>query len=156
MAAELGVLLTVGKRRLELLLDGNQINAHVLDPESLLQLWIGGVGDGLEKELRGLLDILKVTVGNSFLELVPSNAWLKVRKLAAINLSRILALQSTMAFLKTIDTSLWRTIRAIKCTMALLLTDTARASEFTGDSLIGAFGLSVTEICQLKIRFQCW
>jgi hypothetical protein len=61
--------------------------------ECSLQLSIRGVGNSTEEDLNGILDILKIAIGHCLLDLLPGKSRLKLRQLAAIDLSGVLALQ---------------------------------------------------------------
>jgi hypothetical protein len=115
--------------------------------ESSLQLSIGGVGNSSEEDLNGILDILKIAISNGLFDLLPGKIRLKLRQLAAIDLSGVLALQWTMALLLTVLANLRRLVRAVRRTVTDLLTDTASACELASNSLIRAFGLVMSWNC---------
>jgi hypothetical protein len=136
--------LTVRERRLELFLNTDQVDTHVLGTESLLELCVSGFGKSLQENFSRVLHIVKVVVKDCLLDFLPSKGRLKVGNLAAIDLSGTLALKSRVAFLEAVFANLRRLVRAIRGTVANLLTSTAGSSELSGNSLIGALRLGVT------------
>lgn len=94
--------------------------------------------------MNSLLNVFEITVDDSLLYLLPSKGRLKIRKVAAVNLSRILALKCRMTLLNAVSADLWRLVRAVRSTVTDLLAETAGASELPRDSFIGTLGLGVT------------
>jgi hypothetical protein len=97
--------------------------------------------------LDGFLEILQITISDCLLDLGPAVGWFNIWELAAVDLSRILALKSAMTLLLAVCADLRRLIRAVGRTMTDLLTDTAGAREFSCDSFVGAICLVVTRNC---------
>jgi hypothetical protein len=91
-----------------------------------------------------ILDIFHITLCYGFLDQDPASSWLDIRKLAAVDLSRVLALKRTVTLLLAVLADLRGFVGAVGGTMTLLLTETAGASELTCNGLVGAFGLGVT------------
>jgi hypothetical protein len=91
-----------------------------------------------------ILDIFHITLCYGFLDQDPASSWLDIRKLAAVDLSRVLALERTVTLLLAVLADLRGLVGAVGGTMTLLLTETAGASELACNGLVGAFGLGVT------------
>jgi hypothetical protein len=88
----------VGVGQGELLLHADKVDIQVLAAKGLLKLEIGYIRRSLDELLSCLLEVVKVTLIGGSLEFSPGNLSSDVRDVAAVNLPRVLAVESTMAY----------------------------------------------------------